>query len=152
MKRTIAALLAGLMLLTACSAPPQEPEPEPQGTGHTLDDALTLNLHLGGEPSSLDPAYATADDGGSYVLHLFEGLTSLGWDGKAAPAAAQSWELSEEDNGLPVYTFTLRENTWSDGSPVTAEDFLYAWLRVLDPEHPTPNAYQLYPTIGRAFV
>jgi len=145
MKRTIAALLAGLMLLTACSAPPQEPEPEPQGTGHTLDDALTLNLHLGGEPSSLDPAYATADDGGSYVLHLFEGLTSLGWDGKAAPAAAQSWELSEEDNGLPVYTFTLRENTWSDGSPVTAEDFLYAWLRVLDPEHPTPNAYQLYP-------
>ena len=70
MKRTIAALLAGLMLLTACSAPPQEPEPEPQGTGHTLDDALTLNLHLGGEPSSLDPAYATADDGGSYVLHL----------------------------------------------------------------------------------
>ncbi|MCI8653906.1 MAG: peptide ABC transporter substrate-binding protein [Angelakisella sp.] len=144
MKRLFAALLAGLMLLSACSAP-EEPEPEPQGTGYTRNDALTVNLHLGGEPSTLDPAFATPGDGGSYVLHLFEGLTALSWDGKAGPAAAESWETEEDKNGLPVYTFTLRENYWSDGTPVTAEDFVYAWLRVLDPVAPTPNAYQLYP-------
>lgn len=146
MKRFLAAVLGALLLLSACSAPPPaEPEPEPQGTGHTLDDTLTVNLHLGGEPSTLDPAFATAGDGGSYVLHLFDGLTALGWDGKAAPAMAESWETEEDDNGLPVYTFTLRERSWSDGTPVTAEDFVYSWLRVLDPEKPVPNAYQLYP-------
>lgn len=147
MKRFLAALTAGLMLLAACSAPEpgSAPEPELPGTGHTAEGALTLNIYLGGEPTALDPAYATADDGGSYVLHLFEGLTALGPDGKAQPAAAESWTLEEED-GLPVYTFTLREGAeWSDGEPVKAEDFVYAWQRVLDYEDPTPNAYLLYP-------
>lgn len=144
MNRLLAVLAAMLMLLAACSKP--EPPPEPQGTGSTLEDELALDLHLGGEPSTIDPAYATADDGGSYVLHLFEGLTALDKDGAAAPAAAESWEVAEDDDGLPVYTFTLRQGmTWSDGAPVKAEDFLYAWLRVLDPEKPCPNAYQLYP-------
>ena len=148
MKRFLAALTAGLLLLAACSAPEPEspPEPELPGTGHTAEGALTLNIHLGGEPASLDPAYATADDGGSYVLHLFEGLTALGPDGKARPAAAESWELEEDEDGLPVYTFTLREEAlWSDGEPVEAEDFVYAWQRVLDYQAPTPNAYLLYP-------
>lgn len=144
MKKILAVLAAGLMLLAACSTP--EPTPEPQGTGSTQEDGRTLNLHLGGEPSTIDPAYATADDGGSYVLHLFEGLTALDKDGNAAPAAAESWEVEEDDDGLPVYTFTLREGTtWSDGNPVKAEDFAYAWLRMLDPEGNFPNAYQLYP-------
>lgn len=144
MKRFLAALTAGLMLLAGCSAP--EPEPEPEGTGSTVDDTLTLNLHLGGEPSTIDPAFATADDGGSYVLHLFEGLTALDKDGKAVLAAAQSVEVEEDEEGLPVYTFTLREDaSWSDGIPVTAGDFVYAWTRVLDYEDPSPNAYQLYP-------
>lgn len=144
MKKILALFTAGLMLLAACSTP--EPPPEPQGTGSTREDGLTVNLHLGGEPSTIDPAYATADDGGSYVLHLFDGLTALDKDGKAAPAAAESWEVEEDDNGLPVYTFTLRKDaTWSDGTPVKAEDFTYAWLRQLEPEKSFPNAYQLYP-------
>ena len=144
MKKLLAVLAAGLMLLAACSTP--EPPPEPEGTGSIREDEMTLNLHLGGEPSTIDPAYATADDGGSYVLHLFEGLTALDKTGSAAPAAAESWEVEEDDDGLPVYTFTLREGiAWSDGTPVTAEDFAYAWLRMLDPEGDFPGAYQLYP-------
>lgn len=144
MNRFLAILAAGLMLLAACSKP--EPPPEPQGTGSTLEDDLTLNLQLGGEPTTIDPAYATADDGGSYVLHLFEGLTALDKDGNAAPAAAESWEVEEDEDGLPVYTFTLRQGlVWSDGIPVKPEDFTYAWLRQLDPEMSFPNAYQLYP-------
>lgn len=145
MKRLLAALTAALMLLAACSAPPPEPEPEPAGTGLTREDGAAVNLHLGGEPSTIDPAFATADDGGSYVLHLFEGLTAMGADGKAEPAAAAEWTAEEDDNGLPVYTFTLREGmSWSDGTPVTAEDFAYAWLRALDPEKGSPNAHQLF--------
>lgn len=145
-KRFVAALAAGLLVLAGCSAPEPESEPALEGTGSTVEDALTLNLHLGGEPSTIDPAYATADDGGSYVLHLFQGLTALDKNGKAAPAAAESWTVEEDDEGLPVYTFTLRpDGAWSDGAPVTAGDFVYAWTRVLDYEHPTPNAYELYP-------
>ena len=68
MKRLLAAFAAALMLLSACSAPPPEPEPEPEGTGLTREDGMTVNLHIGGEPSSIDPAYATADDGGSYEI------------------------------------------------------------------------------------
>lgn len=146
MKRLLAAFAAALMLLSACSAPPPEPEPEPEGTGLTREDGMTVNLHIGGEPSSIDPAYATADDGGSYVLHLFEGLTALGEDGRAVPAAASEWTVEEDKNGLPIYTFTLREGlSWSDGTPVTAEDFAYAWLRALNPEAASPAAHQLYP-------
>jgi len=144
MKKILAVLAAGLMLLAACSKP--EPPPEPQGTGNTREDGMTLNLHLGGEPSTIDPAFATADNGGSYVLHLFEGLTALDKGGNPAPAAAESWEVEEDEDGLPVYTFTLRKGAvWSDGVPVKAEDFIYAWLRMLDPEGDFPNAYLLYP-------
>ena len=59
MKRLLAAFAAALMLLSACSAPPPEPEPEPEGTGLTREDGMTVNLHIGGEPSSIDPAFTT---------------------------------------------------------------------------------------------
>lgn len=144
MRKLLAILTAAMLLLAACSTP--EEVPEPQGTGSIREDERTINLHLGGEPSTIDPAYATADDGGSYVLHLFEGLTALDKNGNAAPAAAESWEIEEDDDGLPIYTFTLRKGAaWSDGAPVKAEDFAYAWLRMLDPKGDFPNAYQLYP-------
>ena len=117
MKRLLAAFAAALMLLSACSAPPPEPEPEPEGTGLTREDGMTVNLHIGGEPSSIDPAYATADDGGSYVLHLFEGLTALGEDGRAVPAAASEWTVEEDKNGPPIYTFTLREGLRTSPMP-----------------------------------
>ena len=146
MKKRIFSVLTALALVLAagCSAP--EEEPAPQGTGAAESGALTLNIHLGGEPSSIDPAFVTADDGGSYALHLFEGLVAMGPGLEPAPAAAESWTVEEDEDGLPVYTFTLREGAvWSDGTPVTAQDFVYAWRRVLDPDSPSPSAYQLYP-------
>ena len=145
MKRKIFAFFTALAVLAAGCGGAEEPE-APQGTGAADGSPLALNLHLGGEPSTIDPAFATADDGGSYVLHLFEGLTALDGDLQPVPAAAESWTVEEDEDGLPVYTFTLREDAlWSDGQPVTAQDFVYAWRRVLEPDSPSPAAYQLYP-------
>ncbi len=146
MKRILAVLTAALMVWAAAGCSSQEEVPEPQGTGATDDSSLTLNIHLGGEPSSIDPAFVTADDGGSYALHLFEGLTAMNQNLEPVAAAAESWTVEENDEGLPVYTFTIREGAvWSDGQPVKAQDFFYAWQRVLDPNGSSPNAYQLYP-------
>ena len=60
-------------------------------------------------------------------------------DGNIVPGAAESYEASE---GNTVYTFTLREDArWSDGEPVTAEDFVYAWQRAADPATASPYAW-----------
>jgi len=64
-----------------------------------------------------------------------------GPDGVSVPAAAERWEIS--DDGL-VWTFRLRPHNWSDGAPVTAEDFVYAWRRILDPATAAPYASLLY--------
>lgn len=103
--------------------------------------AFRLSACLGPEPESLDPG-SGADD--IYGLHLFEGLMKYeagdlpaGADENVlaaglAPGQAASYEVSED--GL-TYTFHLREDIcWSDGSPVTADDFVFAWRRLADPQ------------------
>ena len=62
-------------------------------------------------------------------------------DGKVAPGIAETWEVSPDGK---TYTFHLRDAKWSDGTPVTAEDFKYAWLRALAPETGSEYAYQLF--------
>lgn len=100
-----------------------------------------LNLVTTSEPPTVDPGLATDSSSGAVVKNVFEGLTSI-VDNDPAPAAAESWEVSED--GL-VYTFKLRENAkWSNGDPVTAGDFEYAWKRVLDPETLAEYANLLY--------
>jgi oligopeptide transport system substrate-binding protein len=105
----------------------------------------------GVEPDTLDPGLLTGQPGGRIVTALFEGLTrpeasSL----RAAPGVATSWEIS--DDGLR-YTFHLRDDSpWSDGTPVTAADFVYSWRRLLDPKLGAEYAYMLHSVRGaRAF-
>ncbi len=75
-------------------------------------------------------------------LHmLFEGLTTVGLDGKLQPAVAESWSIS---NDHLTYTFKLRTAYWSNGDVITAQDFEETWKTILDPRFPAPNAYQLY--------
>ena len=72
------------------------------------------------------------------IANLFENLTGLSEKGDAIPAAAESWELSS--NHL-TYTFVLRKNlTWSDGMPLTSEDFVFAFRRLFDAGAPSPSA------------
>jgi oligopeptide transport system substrate-binding protein len=80
-------------------------------------------------PSQLDPHRATSHAESRYVGALFEGLVAPGEDGiTPSPGMAERWEASADGR---VWTFHLREAKWSDGAPVTAQDFLYSWKRAL---------------------
>ena len=99
----------------------------------------TLRLHLGAEPDSLDPAFATAVDSASMAANSFAGLYAYDETGGTVPACAEGYTVS--DDGL-TYTVKLKEGLkWSDGSALTAADFAYAWKRAADPATAADNKY-----------
>ncbi len=97
----------------------------------------------GPDPESLDPALVTSIEGLRVVASLSEGLTRNDpVSSRPIPGLAQSWEISPDGC---VYTFHLRDNLmWSPGDPITAEDVVYSWLRVLNPETAAEYAGQLF--------
>lgn len=103
----------------------------------------TLLLGNGAEPADLDPQIVTAYSDQNILNALFEGLTALEEQtSRPVPAAAERWETSPD--GL-TWTFHLRPNLkWSDGSPLTAGDFVQSWRRLLTPAIGAENAYYLY--------
>ena len=97
-----------------------------------------LSVQIGPNPETIDPALNSAVDGGNMLLHSFECLLTVAEDGTLAEGQAESWETSED--GL-TWTFHLRDGLkWSDGSDLTAEDFVYSWKRVCDPMVAAPYA------------
>jgi oligopeptide transport system substrate-binding protein len=110
----------------------------------TVDDPAEFRFANGTEPKTLDPHLMTGQPEGRVASELFEGLTRR--DAKTmrpSPGVAERWELSED--GLR-YTFHLRANArWTDGSPLTAEDFVYSWKRVLSPTLGSEYAYIMFP-------
>jgi ABC-type oligopeptide transport system substrate-binding subunit len=99
-----------------------------EGEGAPADGTLVFNA--GEEPRSLDPAVSSDIAGLKVLMNLFEGLADYDpKDASPRPAAAERWEASAD--GL-TWTFHLREGRWSNGDPVGASDFVYAWRRVLD--------------------
>lgn len=100
---------------------------------------LKLNLHS--EPPTADPGIAEDTTSGTVILATFEGLTRVGKDNKVQEAAAESYTVSEDGK---KYTFKLRDAKWSNGDPVTAKDFEFAWKRALNPKTASNYAYQLY--------
>lgn len=102
----------------------------------------TIRMPLDTEPPSLDPQLAQDVTSFHMVTNLFEGLTKLTPDGGTSPAVARSWETREDGR---VYLFHLDPAArWSDGKPVTAQDFVYAWRRLVDPNVAAEYAYILY--------
>ena len=98
------------------------------------------------EPKSIDPGLLTDQTGIAVNSLVSEGLTRQGKDGTPEPGLAEKWDISED--GL-TWTFHLRENLkWSDGEPVSANDFKFAWLRVLNPDTASEYAYMLYSIKG----
>lgn len=158
-KRVMALFLAAVMVVgvTACGntsteepAAPAESTEEAAETGEEpAADAETdggaastgekiLSVQIGPNPETLDPALNSAVDGGNMILHTFECLLTVDEEGKLAPGQAESWETSED--GL-TWTFHLRDGLkWSDGSDLTANDFVYSWQRVCDPNVAAPYA------------
>ncbi len=133
-KRVISLLLVAAMTvgLVACGS---------SGDGKkssASSDEKILSVQTGPDPETVDPALNSAVDGGEMILHAFEGLLKLDENGDPEAGQAEKWEVSED--GL-TYTFHLRDGLkWSDGSDLTAEDFVYSWQRVCDPNVAAPYA------------
>lgn len=104
----------------------------------STEGAKILSVQVGPDPETIDPALNSAVDGGNMLLHAFECLLTVDESGNLAPGQAETWETSED--GL-TWTFHLRDGLkWSDGSALTANDFVYSWKRVCDPMVAAPYA------------
>jgi oligopeptide transport system substrate-binding protein len=139
--KTIFPLLAAAMLIAvvvaACSGGGEEE------TG-PADGVITVNW--GTEPPSLDPGLASDTTSSSILLNLMDPLVLLSEDLEPTPGIAESWDVSP--NGKTV-TFNLRQDgRWTNGDPVTAQDFEYAWKRTISPELAADYAYQFFGIVG----
>ncbi|TRY27565.1 peptide ABC transporter substrate-binding protein [Brevibacillus sp. LEMMJ03] len=117
-------------------------EPGKTGTAGTTasgePQVLRMNLE---EPATLDPTFAEDTVSGAVIRAVFDGLTRLDKDGQPIYSIASDMKVSEDKT---VYTFTLRDAKWSNGDPVTAHDFEFAWKHALDPKTGSQAAYQFY--------
>ncbi len=110
-------------------------------TGETLASDQTFTYRVLDEHSSVDPQVVEDVSGAEIVRDLFEGLMNQDADGNLVPGVATGFEANDAND---VYTFTLRDNAkWSDGTPVTAHDFVYAWQRAVNPELASPYAWYM---------
>ncbi len=146
MKKTIAMLLAAAMSLSlvACGGGASSSAPAASGDASTSTPAAPvaqeLSVCLASEPDTLDPALNSSVDGATMVSHLFSGLAKWAQDesGKLIIVADAVEELVEgvvNEDGTVTYTYTLRDGLkWSDGQPVTAADFAFAWNRAASVE------------------
>jgi len=103
--------------------------------------ASDLNIMLETPVQSLDPQQATDGTSFEVIANFTDGLMQMDKDGQAVNALAESYDLSED--GL-TYTFHIREDAnWSNGTPVTAADFVFAWQRAVDPNVASEYSYML---------
>lgn len=137
---TIGMVSTGLM---GCSSNNKEVKSTGSSTANT--DTLDIRVNVGSEPQTMDPTLNKTSDGGMMAETLFEGLMKRvdNGDGRAkiVEGQAKSYEVNEAKT---VYTFHLRDDIkWSDGKDVTADDFVYAWRRLVDPETASDYNYMI---------
>ncbi|EES49922.1 peptide ABC transporter substrate-binding protein [Clostridium botulinum] len=111
--------------------------------GGTSNDpnAQAITYNLNADPKTLDPALSEAVDSATIIVNAFEGLYKLDENNKAIPGIAEKCDVSEDGT---VYTFHIRDGVkWSNGEPVTANDFEYSWKRVLNPATASGYAFQM---------
>ena len=134
----IAICAAALGALAACGDGTQANKGTAPGT---TSGQMVLNRGNGAEPASLDPHLVQGNWENNIVGDMLIGLTTEDAKGQPIPGAAESWETSAD--GL-TWTFHIRDHQWSDGQPVKADDFVFAWRRILDPKTAAQYAYYLY--------
>ncbi|EAU0104340.1 oligopeptide ABC transporter substrate-binding protein OppA [Salmonella enterica] len=128
-----AGILAALMSASAANAADVP-------AGVQLADKQTLVRNNGSEVQSLDPHKIEGVPESNVNRDLFEGLLISDVEGHPSPGVAEKWENKD----FKVWTFHLRKNAkWSDGTPVTASDFVYSWQRLADPNTASPYASYL---------
>ena len=110
-------------------------------TGEELAADQTFTYSVIDEAPSIDPGLVEDVEGSAIARDLFEGLMNQDAEGNTVPGVATGYTVSEDNK---TYTFTLRDNAvWSDGTPVTAGDFVYAWQRAADPATASPYAWYI---------
>ena len=160
---TLFPILLILVLIAACGDDDDTPVPAtatsipatataPALTTPTPVAIQELRANLGGEPSTLDPQLATGLHEFSVIRQVFQGLLGFNADLSLKPVVALEVPTVENggisDDGL-VYTFKLREDAiWSDGQSVTADDFVFAIKRLLDPQLGAPNSFLYFGIAG----
>lgn len=111
-------------------------------TPKTVDAAKTISLNAGMEPTGLNTLTSTYAIEFSLFNHMYENLVTLDDDDNTVPGAAESWDYDED---TLTYTFHLRKDgVWTNGDPVTAKDFEFAWSQALNPDVASDYAYFLY--------
>lgn len=124
MKKILLFIITIIFILSSCKS--------------KIEDAIYINV--GSEPKTIDPTLNSAVDGSIYIQHTFEGLATRDRNNKIVSGVAYKWDISED--GL-TYTFYIRDDArWSDGKNITANDFVYAWRRTVDPNTACEYAYQ----------
>ena len=140
MKKLLAVLLTLAMVVTLFAA---------CGDKKPADAASEINVCIASEPDTIDPALNSAVDGATLIAHLFSGLAKWAQDENGnliivADAAQELTEGVKNDDGTITYTYTLRDGlTWSDGQPLTAQDFVYSWNRACSLELGADYGYML---------
>ncbi|MBQ4003942.1 MAG: peptide ABC transporter substrate-binding protein, partial [Firmicutes bacterium] len=156
MRKLIALLLALAMVfsLAACtSSEPTPAEPAEGGEEQGAAEPFVVDACIASEPETIDVSLISSVDGSTYVQHMFENLMKYAqtdehpaddtnmYMTEVVPGQAASYTVS--DDGL-VYTFTLRDDIfWSDGQPVTANDWVYSWRRLVNPDTAADYGYFL---------
>lgn len=123
LKKPLAIAMAGTMLVGCGSST--------TGGGSTATGGSSVTVAIDADLNTMDYEYAT--DGNSFIMQSMcvSGLAMLDSDGQPVPDMAERWDISED--GM-TYTFHIREGVkWSNGTPVTAQDFVYGWQRLVDP-------------------
>lgn len=146
MRRYVAGMLAVVMLAAVGCSGSQSKNPEPApGNNQTPTQEQkqqVIRMNIGTNPETLDPRLSTGLPEANVEIALFEGLMRLDAEGKAIPGMAESVTPNADNT---VFTFKIRPDAkWSNGDPVTAEDFVWTWKSTLDPMLASEYAYQLY--------
>ncbi len=150
-KKTVSLFLVLSLALTALTGCGQKKDDQPQTVPATVpatqaqgeteaaggesqpagDVAQEMVFVLNNEPDTIDPTITNNSFATPFLINCFEGLVTYDENGEVVPGNAESWDINDD---LTVFTFHLREGLkWSDGSPLTANDYVYAALRVLTP-------------------
>src|SRR5215207_8988322 len=148
----LALLVTGLALVAAGCGGDDDEGGDAAGTGATTDGGGTkaanqeITINWGTEPPSLDPGLASDTTSAAILLNIMDPLVLLDEDNQPQPSLAESWDISEDGKTV---TYHLRsDGKWTNGDPVTAEDFEYSWKRTISPDLAADYAYQFYGIVG----
>lgn len=155
MKKFLALILAAMMVasMAACGSS-EETNTNTESTGNNTESTTTAaaqyyNTYMSADPTSMDISRISDSYSAGVVNNVMEPLVRMGEteDGNYViePGDAATWESNDD---ATVWTFHLGDNTWSDGQPVTAHDYVYSLQRSADPATGCPNEYFLEPIAG----